>query len=76
MFISIYNKIERNQYSKNRFISIKTSIRDSTKYNNIIENIFVYAIIRITKNKKKYIKKKYIDKGKDINMECLFYFLI
>lgn len=75
MFISIYNKIERNQYSKNRFISIKTSIRDSTKYNNIIENIFVYAIIRITKNKKKYIKKN-IDKGKDINMECLFYFLI
>lgn len=74
MFISIHNKIEKNQYSKNIFISIKTSTRDNTKYNSIIENIFIYAIIHATNN-----KKRYIDKGKDkkdINMECLFYFLI
>lgn len=72
MFISTHNKIEKYQYNKDVFIFIKTFIW-------IIQNTIV--LLKIFLFMRPYVQQKIkkiykIDKEKDINMECLFYFLI
>lgn len=72
MFISTHNKIEKYQCSKDVFIFIKTFIW-------IIQNTIV--LLKIFLFMRPYVQQKIkkiykIDKEKDINMECLFYFLI